>query len=138
LHDVPEVWGRRTAELFNRQSHLDYYRQRFARYGGRIRIEEGLSHEMLARYPDDSFALIYIDAGHDYENVRRDAELAALKLQQDGVIVFNDYTMFDLNGTSYGVVPAVNELVAKGGWRVVGFALQPHMFCDIAIRRAAS
>jgi hypothetical protein len=43
--------------------------------------------------------------------------------------------MSDLNGTPYGVVPAVNELVAKSGWRVVGFALQPCIFCDVAIRR---
>jgi glycosyltransferase involved in cell wall biosynthesis len=138
IHEIAELWGRPTSEIFGNGSHLDYYRRRFARYGDRIRIEEGLSQEMLARYPDDTFALIYIDAGHDYENVRRDAELAALKLKQDGVIVFNDYTMSDLEGTSYGVVPAVNELVAGGGWRVVGFALQPHMFCDIAIRRVTS
>ena len=36
--------------------------------------------------------------------------------------------------TAYGVVPAVNELVVSEGWQVVGFALQQHMFCDIALR----
>lgn len=65
-----------------------------------------------------------------------DAVLAAKKIKHEGVIVFNDYTMFDhISGAAYGVVPAVNELITLGGWRVVGFALQQHMFCHIAIRR---
>lgn len=36
----------------------------------------------------------------------------------------------------YGVVQAVNELIVAEDWRVVGYALNPHLYCDIAIRRA--
>ncbi len=135
LRTIPAHWGQSTAS-FGEQTHLEYYRKRFEHYGSRVRIDVARSHEALAGYLDESFDLIYIDALHDYENVRQDANLAARKLKRSGVIVFNDYTMFDpLTNTPYGVVPAVNELVLEGGWRIVGFALQQHMFCDIAIRR---
>jgi len=135
LRTIPAHWGQSTAS-FGEQTHLEYYRKRFENYGSRVRIHVARSHEALAGYLDESFDLIYIDALHDYENVRRDANLAARKLKGSGVIVFNDYTMFDpLTDAPYGVVPAVNELVLEGGWRIVGFALQQHMFCDIAIRR---
>ncbi|MCM2511256.1 hypothetical protein ACVCIC_04940 [Burkholderia glumae] len=35
----------------------------------------------------------------------------------------------------YGIVPVVNEMVVNQGWKVIGFALQKDMFCDIAIQR---
>jgi hypothetical protein len=136
LHTIPELWGQSTALLFGQQNHLEYYRKRFAHYGERVRVDMAPSHEALAGYPDETFDLIYVDAGHDYENVSRDATLAARKINGDGVIIFNDYTMFDhLTGAPYGVVPAVNELITGSQWRVVGFSLQQHMFCDIAIHR---
>jgi methyltransferase family protein len=99
-------------------------------------VDEGMSWEMLARYPDQHFDLIYVDAAHDYDSVRRDAEVAVAKVKHDGLLIFNDYTMFDhVGGVPYGVVQNVNELIVHGDWHVVGFALQWHLFCDIAIRR---
>ena len=135
MHEDPVAWGVPTAVLFDGMSHLDFYKHKFAGYGSRIVIEVGPSHQALAKYPDKSFDLIYVDAAHDYENVKRDAELSAQKLKDGGIIVFNDYIMYDhILGAPYGVVQAVNELVVSQGWQVWGFALQQHMFCDIAIR----
>jgi hypothetical protein len=132
LHNLESLWGHPTAEVFRGKLHRAYYESRFPT----AIIEEGLSHTTLDRYPDKFFDMIYIDAAHDYEGVKRDAEISAHKLRSDGLLVFNDYIMADhLNGTPYGVVPVVNEMVVNDGWRVVGFALQRHMFCDIAIRR---
>ena len=31
--------------------------------------------------------------------------------------------------------PVVNDLVVNHGWRVVGFALDQHLYCDIALQR---
>ena len=136
MHEQPLAWGIPTEVLFNGMTHLDFYKNRFADRGDQVVIETGLSYTGLARYPDKYFGLIYIDAGHDYENVKRDTELAKVKLKNGGVLVFNDYMMYDhIAGFPYGVVPAVNELVVNEDWRVFGFALQPHMFCDIAIWR---
>ena len=62
---------------------------------------------------------------------------ASVLPEQLGLLVFNDYIMVDHHyGTPYGVVRAVNELVTASDWKVVGFALQQQMFCDIALCRA--
>ena len=37
----------------------------------------------------------------------------------------------------YGVVPAVNKLLATGDWEAAYFAFEGLMYCDIAIRRKA-
>jgi hypothetical protein len=47
------------------------------------------------------------------------------------------YIMYDhMQQVVYGVVQVVNQMVVEENWRVVGFALNQNMFCDIAIRRA--
>jgi hypothetical protein len=122
--------------LLDNMTHLDYYKRRFADRGSQVIIEVGMSNVNLAKYPDKFFNLIYIDGDHSYEGVRQDANLAKAKLSDDGIIVFNDYLLFDhIKGTPYGVVQAVNELIVNEDWRVCGFALQSTMFCDIAIRK---
>jgi len=136
MHEAPAHWGTPSATLFDNKTHLGFYRDRFASRGSQVQVMPGWSHVALAELADASFDLIYLDAGHDYDSVRQDAGVAASKLRPDGFLVFNDYIMFDhMSGTPYGVVPVVNELVVSGAWRVVGLALQQHMFCDIALRR---
>jgi hypothetical protein len=99
-------------------------------------ILEGDSARNMERLGDRSQDLIYIDANHDYEPVRRETELAVRKIKDDGIIVFNDYIMYDhWARIPYGVVQAVNELLVGGEWYVAGFALNHSMFCDIAVAR---
>jgi len=139
MHEEPKrvFWGRGAQTTFEGRTHAEFYRHRFAAYADRLRVEQGLSWEALERLPDAHFDVVYVDAAHDYASVQRDAEVAARKLKPGGMLVFNDYTMYDhLAGAAYGVVQTVNQMVVHQGWRVVGFALQRNMFCDIAIRRA--
>jgi hypothetical protein len=137
LHQVTAAFGGRTpASVFGDLTHAEYYRRRFAARP-EVVVEEGISWDVVARYPDASFDLIYLDAAHDYESVWRDAAICTQKLKADGVLVFNDYIMYDhLHQAPYGIVQTVNQLVVNDGWRVAGFALQRNMFCDIAIKRA--
>jgi hypothetical protein len=139
LHLIPTIWGIPTEDLLEGKPHLDFYRDRFSSLGDRVVTKQGLSHESLRGLPDKAFDLIYIDAGHDYENVQRDAELSQQKLKDEGILVFNDYIMFDhIRQVPYGVVQAVNELVVGGGWRVIALALHHDLFCDIALVRSTS
>lgn len=134
MHEFPIFWGIPSEVLFDGLTHLEFYKRRFSDRP-EVVLEAGLSLDGLARYDDNTFDLVYIDAGHDYESVRRDAELSRDKLKDGGILVFNDYTMYDhLIGTPYGIVQVVNEVVVNDGWHVVGFALQRDMFCDIAIQ----
>lgn len=135
LHEIPEVWGKPISSYLDGMTHLNFYRQKFARRP-EVQIESGMSYECLSRLPDQSLDMIYIDASHELEFVKRDAEQAVRKVKRDGTLIFNDYIMFDhLNMGPYGVVPVVNDLVVSQGWLVTGFALQFQMFCDIALRR---
>jgi len=105
----------------------------------RVRLHQGDSPGELAKLPDRYFDWIYIDGDHTLEGVRRDAEVAVAKVKSDGILVFNDYTVWSiLELTDYGVVPIVNELLASGEWEMVHIALHPLMYCDVAIRRARS
>ena len=131
MHDVRSRRGRREIGY-----NSDFYRGRFAARGDQVAIEVGPSHINLARYPDQSFDLIYIDAGHDHASVGRDAALGMQKVKSGGFLVFNDYIMFDhLIGVPYGIVPVVNDIVVRENLTVHGFSLERNMFCDIAFRR---
>ncbi|MGC1888220.1 MAG: class I SAM-dependent methyltransferase [Stellaceae bacterium] len=139
MHQWDTFYGVPTNILLNNMTHLDYYRQKLANRGAQVVIEVGKSNLNLAKYPDKSFDLIYIDADHSYESVKEDGNLAKAKLADNGIIVFNDYIQFDyLAGVRYGVVRAVNELIIYDDWRVCGFSLQSAMYCDIAIRKQSN
>jgi hypothetical protein len=141
FHEIEMTWGRSTKEWLRGMKHLDFYRDRFASYGGSMVFEEGDSHEKLATYPRDYFDLVYLDAGHAYEDVKQDAENAKRALKRDGLLIFNDYIMYDHThdapwpSAAYGVVQVANEILINEDWRVFGLALNNHMFCDIAIYR---
>ncbi len=102
----------------------------------RVELHLGDSSAILEQQPDGSFDLIYIDGDHAIDGVRRDTACAIRKVKAEGLLVFNDYTVWSpLEMTDYGVVPVVNALLVSGDWQVVYLALHPLMYCDIAISR---
>jgi SAM-dependent methyltransferase len=104
---------------------------------GVVHFHEGHSVDMLNAFPAGYFDWIYLDADHRYESVRNDARAAADKLKPDGLLIFNDYTLWSYTEAMlYGVVHVVNEMCVNEGWRVAAFSLSDKMYCDIAIRRA--
>ncbi len=137
MHKNKMIWGRPSSELFENMTQLEYFNHRFAKDAQVVEARVGASADLLEQFDDEYFDFIYVDAGHDYENVKRDTEVAVRKCKRDGLIIFNDYTIIDVFSLEgYGVVQAVNELVTAGEWKISGFALQHSMFCDIAVQRA--
>jgi hypothetical protein len=135
-HKETDWNGMTGKELFDGLTHRKYYEREMTQFRDVITIIDGPSTTTLKDYMDHSFDLVYVDAAHDYDSVKKDAELAQGMVADNGLLVFNDYTLLDPNnGAPYGIVPVVNELVAKQGWRIVGFALDVGMYCDIALRR---
>jgi predicted O-methyltransferase YrrM len=126
-------------------THREYYAKRFSKSSVPVVIEEGDGSSSLLKHPDKYFDMIYVDAAHDYRSVKKDAESSKQKLKDDGILIFNDYIMFDHYavttpnaGVWYGVVQAVNQLVINDDFEVIGFAFKKDMYCDIAVRRRKS
>jgi len=139
LHQVETIWGRPSAETFGRNTHLEYYENRFAQdiSDKRVRTFEGDSSLLMESMPNEYYDIIYIDGDHTLEGVLRDADVAARKLSRGGFLIFNDYVMADhITNSPYGVVQVVNWYCANLGWRVHYIALQNNLFCDICLVRA--
>jgi SAM-dependent methyltransferase len=138
LEQLETVMGVDSKQTYKGKTHLEYYRGRLATAASGVYIHPGDSKLILPEVEPAQFDLVYVDAGHYYQDVKRDALNAARIVRPDGIMVFNDYMMFDhLAGEPYGVVRAVNELIVEEDWKVVAFALQHQMYCDIALARIA-
>jgi len=137
-HLVTDFDGMTGRELFDGLTHRQYYERKMARFQGVVTVIEGPSQATLPAYGDHSFDLVYVDADHAYEAVKVDAELATRMVADTGFLVFNDYTLLDPNhGVPLGVVPVVNDLVVNQGWEVVGYAINPLLFSDVALCRSS-
>jgi hypothetical protein len=137
FHTYDELWGVNVADTLKGRPHADFYRDEIsAMFDGELIVAEGPSSETIAQLADASFDVIYIDASHVYHEVIADARASLLKVRPGGFIVFNDYTMTDhLSRVEYGVVKAANEIIDEDDrLKVIGFALDPQMFCDLAVR----
>lgn len=136
IHQDATLWGKPTSEVLDGLTHLEFYQRAMLNSPSLVVTHAGLSGNTLQKIPDSFFDLIYVDAAHAYDEVKEDAKLSSRKLKHDGIIIFNDYIMYDpFVKAEYGIVPVVNEMVVNQGWKVIGFALQKDMFCDIAIQR---
>lgn len=109
-----EMWGQPVSTYFDGMGRREFYQRRFQDRAVSVRTFEGFTSEVLPLAPASYYDLVYIDAGHDYDNARYDATQAARMVKPDGVIIFNDYVMTDpLCGVPYGVVQAANELATS-------------------------
>jgi hypothetical protein len=132
LHNHEIVLGVPSATRFLGQTHGDFFAGRFPK----AQIFAGDSSTCMNRQPEKYYDLIYIDGAHDYEGVRKDTDACLRTIKDDGVLVFNDYTPYDpIASMPYGVMHVVNYLCINKGWRILGLALQPLMFCDVALAR---
>jgi hypothetical protein len=140
LHELERFKGRSSVEWFGGLSHRTHYERRFAAEiaADKLHLYEGDSSREMEKQPDSAYDVIYIDGDHSYEGVMWDVEVSARKLKSNGILVFNDYILFDhVLGIPYGVVQVVNEFCVNRGWQVLFFALQNNMFCEIALRTRA-
>jgi len=101
----------------------------------RVTMHRGLSHERLARFPDDHFDWIYVDGDHSYGGASRDAQIAASKVKPGGHLVFNDFAHADPYLGAYGVHRAVVEFAVTRGWKFVWWAYEPNALYDVALQR---
>lgn len=99
----------------------------------RVRFLPGDSSAQIATLPDRSLDWIYIDGDHSRDGVAKDLDAARQKVKAGGTIIFNDYTLWSVGEVMpYGVMSVVNAFVNQGN-PVLGFAIAPHGYHDIAV-----
>ncbi|HEX3400664.1 MAG TPA: class I SAM-dependent methyltransferase [Acetobacteraceae bacterium] len=142
LHNVPALWGRPTKELFSGGTHGEFFRNRFADLiaQGKMQVLEDDSVAALAMLADASLDIVYLDADHSYDAVRRELAMVRRKIKDDGLIMLNDYIMSDagLSNAVYGVIHATNEFMITENWEMIYFAFHSQMYCDVVLRKAST
>lgn len=86
-----------------------FYRNRLANW--RPIVMKMTSVEAAKYIANDSLDFVYIDAAHDYENVKLDINAWTPKVRKGGIVSGDDWYPFPSGST--GVVDAVNEYVAQ-------------------------
>ena len=90
----------------------------------------------MTAFNENYFDWIYIDAAHDYQSVKKDLFQAKRTIKENGLIIMNDYIMFDhFTKEKYGVVQATNEFMIENNYEMLYFALHQDMFCDVVLKK---
>lgn len=102
---------------------------------GTVTLHAGDSSSLLTKMPAEYFDLIYIDGDHTVEGVARDIQVAKSRLKPDGLLGFNDYTLWSAREMiPYGVMQGVNRLCVKQGWKIIFLALSKDGAHDVFLR----
>ena len=79
-----------------------------------VKIHKGYSKNILNNFEDNYFDMIYIDADHSYESVRKDLDLSFKKTKLGGIISGHDYIKENFSG----VYRAVNEFCIENKLKI--------------------
>ncbi|MDR0375711.1 MAG: class I SAM-dependent methyltransferase [Treponema sp.] len=131
-----DFWGRTDwADLNIGQK--EFIERKFANEigNGKFILKKGLSWDVLETFDDNYFDYVYLDAAHDYDSVKKDIRVLLNKVKNNGIIQFNDYTLYDWSTNApYGVVRAVDEMLVSGKHEIIFFCLQTGGFNDIVVK----
>jgi hypothetical protein len=73
--------------------------------GDRVKVVQGFSTETAALFPDGFFDWIYLDAMHDYNNVKMDMEAWWPKLRDGGLFSGDDYGLSEMCPLDFTMTP---------------------------------
>jgi hypothetical protein len=99
---------------FTKEWHDNNYQDMLSRidtFKDKVYILGGLSCEMAKQIKNDELSMVYIDADHSYNGVKRDLNAFYPKVKSGGIIAGHDYTNLD-----YGVFQAVDEFCKENNY----------------------
>lgn len=86
-------------------------------FDNQVIVDKNFSYDAVKNYPDNYFDLIYIDADHRYEAVKRDLNDWLSKLKKEGIISGHDYIKFP----GFGVIEAVDDFTKEQNFEMIVF-----------------
>ncbi|MDR2447402.1 MAG: class I SAM-dependent methyltransferase [Treponema sp.] len=131
-----DFWGRTDWTDLN-MGQKEFIERKFANEigKGKFILKKGLSWDVLETFDDNYFDYVYLDAAHDYDSVKKDIRVLLNKVKNNGIIQFNDYTLYDwATNTPYGVIRAVDEMLVSDKHEIIFFCLQTSGFNDIVVK----
>jgi predicted O-methyltransferase YrrM len=81
-----------------------------------VKIVKEYSVEAAKGVQDGSLDFVYIDAAHDYENVKKDIEAWAPKVRIGGIVAGDDF--YDFPSGRGGVMQAVTEFTSHNNYNL--------------------
>ena len=100
------VWTDLSKEYVNLSSYFENEKN--------VILHKGFSYDVLSKFDDNYFDMIYIDGDHSYDGVKKDLELAIEKVKSGGYIAGHDYNKYMFEG----VVRAVDEFCLSKGLKI--------------------
>jgi predicted O-methyltransferase YrrM len=122
------------SKRFTSQTHYDYINDKF-KNNPEVSLLRGYTDDILPTLTK-KYDYIYIDADHNYAQVKKDLMNSVPLIADGGIIGFNDYIYDDRYYNVYGVIQTVCEFLNENkDWQVIAFALQEEMYADIYIQK---
>lgn len=90
-----------------------------APFGARSVILRQWSLDAAEQFRDGALDFCFIDAAHEYENVKRDLAAWYPKVRRGGILAGHDYTNETEDGIHYGVKRAVDEFCREHGLKLI-------------------
>lgn len=85
---------------------------------GKVVLHRSFSTQAAYTFPDHYFDWVYIDARHDFANVRDDLQAFKDKVKPDGFILGHDFSNYR-KPKAFGVIPAIAEFTRTEGFDLV-------------------
>lgn len=85
--EYPEYKGMQDVYWNNFNTNLNNSGERLTKFS----IHRGFSGDIVPRFPDNFFDIIFVDGNHETEYVYKDGIMALQKVKSGGYIVFDDY-----------------------------------------------
>ncbi len=116
-------------------------RRRFSREvaSGQVRINRGLSTDVLGQFPPGHFDWVYLDTSHTYSTTAAELALCDGLIGAEGFIAGHDFCTGNVvKPVVYGVVAAVNEFCVTHRWRYDAITLESHGHFSFCLRRLSA
>lgn len=92
---------------------------------GQVILNRGLSTNVVDRFPDEYFDLVYIDANHTYAGCLGDLYSFDRKVKRTGFLCGHDYqTVPEARNAHNGVIQAVNQFVVERGYEFIALTFE--------------